>query len=83
MAPSTTQRLFAVNEQLKKLHADKRRLLAKQTKATRKADARRKILIGACVLSDEQLRAIVLPLLDDQLKRADERALFDLPPLAG
>lgn len=83
MAPSITQRLASVSQEIKNLQAEKRRLQQVETKAKRKADARRKILIGACVLSDEQLRAIVLPLLTDQLKRADERALFDLPPLAG
>lgn len=79
---SNATRLAAVIRQIQGLQVEKRRLQKVATKATRKADARRKILIGAYVLSDEQLRAIVLPLLTEQLKRADERALFDLPPLA-
>lgn len=80
---SNAERLATVARQIQALQAEKRRLQKAETKAKRRIDARRKILIGAYVLSDEQLRAIVLPLLTEQLKRTDDRALFDLPPLAG
>lgn len=82
MAPSTTQKLANISQQMKRLQAEKRRLQNIQTKAKREATARRERLVGQFVLADEQLCTIVLPLLAEQLKRADDRALFDLPPLA-
>ncbi len=83
MAPNTAQRLASVSQQIKSLQAEKRRLQNIATRAKRKANSRREGLIGEFVLADEQLRTIVLPLLAEHLKRADERALFDLPPLVG
>lgn len=69
-----------------KLHQAKARERAAASKAKRAADTRRKILIGGCLLgmiergqySEERL----LKLLSDNLKRADDRALFNLPPLS-
>jgi hypothetical protein len=83
MAPSTTQRLASVGQQIKALQAEKRRLQNLATQDKRKATARREGIAGKFVLADEQLCAIVLPLLAEQLKKTDERALFDLPPLVG
>jgi hypothetical protein len=53
----------------------------------RKADTRRKILAGAAVLAhaehDPEYRATLWALLGGFINRDSDRALFDLPPLAG
>jgi large subunit ribosomal protein L7/L12 len=52
----------------------------------RKTETRRKVLLGALILQkakEGQMDAQLLrSWLDQALTRADERALFDLPPLA-
>lgn len=63
----------------------KRQQQAKLMNQQRKADTRRKVLIGAAVLaqvkagdiSDDRLR----DWMDSYLSRTDDRQLFDLPPL--
>jgi hypothetical protein len=65
------------------LDAELKRLQVQQTAAERKADTRRKILIGAIVMADPDLRAIVTKMLAERLTRDDERALFGLPPKAS
>lgn len=74
-------------KQLKELHqkqlAQKR---AAQSKRQRAEDTRRKILIGAMFWErmgiDDDAKTKVLTQLDRWLKRKEDRALFDLPPLA-
>ncbi len=53
----------------------------------RKNDTRRKILVGAMYLElgekDADLKALTIKRLSQFLERADDRALFGLPPLAS
>lgn len=84
-------RIAALEEKLKQEKARKEQLEARKLqsmiKGKRSDDTRRKILAGALVLEmmqrDESTRAKFLERLDKYLKRADERKLFDLPPLAS
>ena len=77
-------RLQKLQQQQEALKAKIRREEQKLKSAQRKADTRRKILIGALVLkaaeTDPQLKTRLDQLLHS-LKRNDERALFNLPPL--
>ena len=76
-------------DRVKKLEAKRQqaeaRELQKVLKGQRVADTRRKILMGVCL--DRLIEQGVVHLdqvsatLDAMLKRPDERALFDLPPL--
>ena len=90
------QRLAELNEQQAKIEAElrqrkerilrqKRQQLAKLTNQKRKEDTRRKVLIGAAILSKVQAgdwtNDQLLGLLDGYLTRNDDRALFDLPAL--
>lgn len=65
-----------------KVEARKRTL---EQKADRAMDTRRKILIGAFFLEkmgkNEDYKTKVLQQLGEYLKRSDDRALFDLPPV--
>ncbi len=69
----------------KAIEAQIRREQNRDRARDRKADTRRKILAGAWVLAETEKRPdfkeFVLQQLDRFLRRADERALFDLPPL--
>jgi hypothetical protein len=62
-----------------------RRLAARERAQDRKADTRRKILAGAAVLDraekDAASKTELHQLLAGFLIRADDRALFELPPL--
>ncbi len=76
------QRLTQLKLRQQRIDARKRAL---ETQRERKLETRRKILLGALVLSKleagqmdaRQLREW----LDQALNRAEDRALFDLPPL--
>lgn len=81
------ERLEAINKKLDQLKAQKRQLEARQraaeAKTKRSADTRRKILVGALVLSklDDQehgtrFRAFLQRELQSFLTREDDRALF-------
>ena len=86
-----SDRIAALEVKLKTLkaraqHDDSRRRTL-ESRRSRKADTRRKILIGAIVLARiEQGRlpkTEVCAWLNDALTRPDDRALFDLPPQAS
>ncbi|MGO8827932.1 MAG: mobilization protein [Steroidobacteraceae bacterium] len=66
-------------------HVDARKR-AIQAQRERKAETRRRILVGALVLAKAQRGEIeqrqLLSWLDQALTRTDDRALFDLPPRA-
>jgi large subunit ribosomal protein L7/L12 len=76
-------------KRVKQLEVRKQQIAARKLhlliKGKRSDDTRRKILAGALVLDmmerDEAARHRFLERLDKYLKRADDRALFDLPPL--
>jgi hypothetical protein len=79
-------RIATLSEKLKQLRAQQQRAAARQksleSKRTRKADTRRKILVGAIVLAKldqgEFDKAQLHRWLDEALTRPDDRALFDL-----
>jgi len=83
------ERQEATRARLAQLKAREASLIARQKKKQkdrqRAEDTRRKILAGALVLDlmarDDQTRAQFLARLDTYLTRADDRGLFDLPPL--
>lgn len=92
------QRLAELNEQQAKIERElkqrkerilrqKRQQQMKLTNEKRKEDTRRKVLIGAAILAKieagEWSRDKLTRLLDGYLKRDDDRALFDLPPVTG
>ncbi len=80
------ERIATLKERLQQLKAQQQRVAARQksleSRRQRKADTRRKILVGAIVLArveqhripETELRAW----LDEALTRPDDRALFDL-----
>lgn len=84
-------KISKLEEQLKQAKAQKQKLEARKRAAERKVersqDTRRKILVGAAILAkverEEWPRDKLLAMLDAALVREDDRALFDLPPLAG
>ncbi|HLG63109.1 MAG TPA: hypothetical protein VKY19_14310 [Ktedonosporobacter sp.] len=80
-----------VNEKLEKLRHKKQVLDAqikqeenREKTRARKADTRRKILAGAAALNEAEnnpeFRDYLYKLIDSFYKRADDRALFGLPP---
>jgi hypothetical protein len=73
-----------IDEQIKRLNAKKQRMKSKQNAQKRKDDTRRKILVGAVILekvaSGEWPRERMISLLDDQLTKKGDRALFNLEP---
>lgn len=79
-------RIATLQERLKQLQAQQQRAATRQrtleSRRERKADTRRKILVGAIVLARvEQGRLSKAELhgwLDESLTRPDDRALFDL-----
>ena len=79
--------LKAAKEKLKQAKALKQKQEAKKrsldAKAERSADTRRKILVGAAILAKvgrgEWPKEKMLSMLDTELTRPDDRALFDLP----
>jgi predicted RNase H-like nuclease (RuvC/YqgF family) len=85
--PKLDEQISTLEEKLKALKLRAQRIEARkraiETKRERKADTRRKILVGAVVMAkieqkvmdEKQLRGW----LDEALTRADDRALFKLP----
>lgn len=84
------QRIEALEIKLKQEKAKKQKIEARkraaESKAKRSIDTRRKILIGAAILAKvergEWPHDKLLSMLDAALSRDDDRALFDLKPLA-
>jgi hypothetical protein len=82
------QQIETLQEKLKQLktrqQAIENRKKAIAAKRERKADTRRKILIGAIVMAKIEQKAMDEKLLrrwlDEALTRADDRELFELPP---
>jgi hypothetical protein len=84
------ERIGVLEERLKQLKAKQQKLDARkrtlESRQARQADTRRKFLAGAIVLArverDALANAQVRQWLDESLVRADDRALFDLPPVS-
>ena len=78
----------SLQEKLKQLKARQlaieNRKKAIESKRERKADTRRKILIGAVVMAKIEQKVmeekVLRGWLDEALTRSDDRALFRLPP---
>jgi|GEM_PF-1294395 len=79
------EKLAKLLEQRKAIDAQIRLEQNRENAEKKKADTRRKILTGAAVLDEAakhpKFKADIDKLLGRFLKRADERALFGLPPL--
>ena len=79
------EKLAKLIEQRKAIDAQIRLEQNRENAEKKKADTRRKILTGAAVLDEAakhpKFKADIDKLLGRFLKRADERALFGLPPL--
>ena len=81
-------RLQLLDERLARLRADRDRLLARTSRAERKRDTRRKIVIGGTVLAAVEhegvpplpTRVELVRWLDVQLTRPHDRTVFDLAP---
>ena len=89
MAPKLDERISSLEEKLKQLKTRAQRLEARKralaSRQERKNDTRRKILLGATVMvridRGELEQKTVDAWLERSLTRADDRALFGLPPL--
>jgi large subunit ribosomal protein L7/L12 len=83
------ERIARLETKLSQAQAQKRAAEARQkaaaSKLARSIDTRKKIIIGALMLrrmeGDATRTAGVRRMLHEDLTRADDRALFDLPPL--
>jgi hypothetical protein len=80
----------AIDQQIQQLLAQKKALEAQQRDAERKADTRRKILIGALALEhweknrESEFGKVMHRLADEYITRPNDRALFpELAPLPG
>jgi hypothetical protein len=86
--PKLDERISSLETKLKQLKVRQQRIDARAralaSRRARKDNTRRKILIGATVLAridrHELDHAELQAWLDAHLTRADDRALFDLPP---
>ena len=86
MRSSDADRLEALRKKREALDAEVNRLQAKRKAADRKADTRRKILLGAVVMQEmvskpDKIGVWARELLAERLAKPRDRALFDLPPL--
>ena len=86
--PKLDAQISTLEERLKQLKLRAQRIEARkkaiESRRERKADTRRKILIGAVVLAKIEQQVFAQELLsawlDQALTRSDDRALFQLPP---
>lgn len=80
------ERMRKLEEQRARINAAIQRVKARERQAVRKRDTRRKILAGAMVLDrvarGELKETLFKDDMDRFLERAQDRALFDLPPRA-
>ncbi len=89
--PKLDEQISTLQDRLQQLKLRQQRIDARKRAAAahreRKAETRRRILVGTLIMAkahqgefdQNQLRAW----LDGVLTRADDRALFDLPPKSG
>jgi len=85
--PKLDEQISTLEEKLKLLKLRHQRIEARkkaiEAKRERKADTRRKILVGAVVMAKVEQKVMdeaqLHAWLDQALTRADDRALFNLP----
>ena len=83
-------KISKLEEQLKQAKAQRQKVEARKraaaAKLSRSQDTRRKVLVGAVILAKvergEWPKDKLLAMMDSTLTRADDRALFELPPEA-
>src|SRR5687767_9356587 len=89
--PTHIAKLQNLDGRLARLRAERGRLVARASHAARTLDTRRKILVGAAVLTALELGSDVPAFssttdltrwLEGRLTRPHDRAVFDLPTLA-
>ncbi len=84
---ATSTRLEQLKQQREKLAKQIRREETKLRGEDRRKDTRRKILVGAILMTEaeknSELQGTINTLLRAKLTRNDDRALFGLEPLAG
>ena len=72
-----------LDEKIKQLQEKKKQIQARDTAKQRKADTRKKILIGSTIMSaiknNKMQWSTIKTLLDENLTRDNDRVLFDLP----
>ena len=86
---SIEERIEKLEKKLKEEKSKKQKIEARkrsiESKAKRSIETRRKILVGALILGKvergEWPHEKLIAMLDASLTRADDRALFDLPPV--
>jgi len=79
-------RIRSIDERLARLRAERSRLVARVSTTERKWDTRRKIIVGAAVLSAVEHNGLpalrttreLLEWLDARLTRPHDRAVFDM-----
>jgi large subunit ribosomal protein L7/L12 len=89
--PKLDDQISTLQQRLQQLKLRQQRLEARRRATAefkeRKADTRRKILLGGIILEKlrqgELDRQVISDWLERGLTRAQDRALFDLPPMAG
>jgi len=82
------ERIEKLQKRRAALDAEVNRLQARKRAEDRKADTRRKILLGAVVMQEieakpDQIGVWAKGLLDERLTKQRDRALFGLAPLGG
>lgn len=85
MPPGNDKRIEALRTKRAQIDAELTRLHAQSRAEERKADTRRKILIGAIILQEMEAQleidAWVRKLLQERLRKDRDRTLFGLLPL--
>lgn len=85
MAAGNDKRIEALQTKKAQIEAELARLRARTRTESRKADTRRKILIGAVVLQEMEARpeidAWIRKLLAERLPKDRDRALFGIAPV--
>jgi hypothetical protein len=87
VASKIAERIETLEERLRQLKAKQQRIESRrrhlESRQARRADTRRKILVGAVVLAKVEqgvlAESVLRGWLDGALERADDRALFELP----
>ncbi|CCG43186.1 hypothetical protein [Magnetospirillum molischianum] len=80
------ERLAELESRKRALEAQMQAIQARQKERSRKDDTRRKVLVGAAILAEAEknpaAKQRLMALLDQNLTRDIDRAVFDLAPKA-